>query len=161
MRSTDQPTERPPAEPEAPQLLELAGEFPAASRDQWRDLVAGVLRKAGREDLPDPVEDALAATVATGVTVEPLYTAEDAGDLPRAVGVPGIAPFVRGSRAGGDPAAPGGWDIRQRHAHPDVATTKEAIAADLENGVTSLWLVLGEGAIPVEGLGDVLSDVLL
>jgi methylmalonyl-CoA mutase len=42
-----------------------------------------------------------------------------------------------------------------------VATTKEAIAADLENGVTSLWLVLGEGAIPVESLGDVLTDVLL
>ena len=99
--------------------------------------------------------------MATGVTIEPLYTAEDAGDLPTAVGVPGIAPFVRGARAGGDPADPGGWDIRQRHAHPDVATTKEAIAADLENGVTSLWLVLGEGAIPVDALGDVLSDVLL
>jgi methylmalonyl-CoA mutase len=39
--------------------------------------------------------------------------------------------------------------------------TKEAIAADLENGVTSLWLVVGEGAIPVEALGDVLSDVYL
>ena len=51
---------------------------------------------------------------------------------------------------------PGGWDVRQRHAHPDVAVTKEAIAADLENGVTSLWLVLGEGAIPVDALGDVL-----
>ena len=44
-----------------PEDLELAAEFDAATRDQWRDLVAGVLRKAGREDLPDPVEDALAA----------------------------------------------------------------------------------------------------
>src|SRR4051794_24919226 len=164
MSSTDQQSaaDAPvPAEHEVPEALELAAEFDAATREQWRELVAGVLRKAGREDLPDPVEDALAATVATGVTVEPLYTAEDAGDLPTTVGVPGIAPFVRGSRAGGDPAAPGGWDIRQRHAHPDVATTKEAIAADLENGVTSLWLVLGEGAVPVDALGDVLSDVLL
>ena len=58
-------------------------------------------------------------------------------------------------------AVPGGWDVRQRHAHPDVAPTKEAIAADLENGVTSLWLVLGDGAIPVGALGDVLADVLL
>jgi methylmalonyl-CoA mutase len=156
-----QPDAPVPAEHEVPDDLELAAEFDAATRDQWRDLVAGVLRKAGREELPDPVEDALAATVATGVTIEPLYTAEDAGDLPTAVGVPGLAPFVRGSRAGGDPAAPGGWDIRQRHAHPDPATTREAIAADLENGVTSLWLVLGEGAIGVDALGDVLSDVLL
>src|SRR4051794_41290717 len=128
MRSTDQPTEPPPAEPEAPELLELAGEFPAATRAQWRDLVAGVLRKAGRAELPDPVEDALRRTVATGVTVAPLYTAEDVGDLPSAVGVPGLAPFVRGARAG-EPStdAPGGWDIRQRHAHPDVAGTREAI----------------------------------
>jgi methylmalonyl-CoA mutase len=164
MSSTDQqsaPDAPVPAEHEVPDALELAAEFDAATREQWRELVAGVLRKAGRDDLPDPVEDALGVTVATGVRIEPLYTAEDAGDLPTAVGVPGIAPFVRGARAGGDPAAPGGWDIRQRHAHPDVAVTKEAIAADLENGVTSLWLVLGEGAIPVESLGEVLSDVLL
>jgi methylmalonyl-CoA mutase len=150
-----------PAEHEVPDELTLAAEFDAVPRDQWRELVAGVLRKAGREDLPDPVEDALRVPVATGVTVAPLYTAEDAGELPTAVGVPGLAPFVRGARAGGDPAVPAGWDIRQRHAHPDVATTKDAIAADLENGVTSLWLVLGDGAIPVDALGDVLSDVLL
>jgi methylmalonyl-CoA mutase len=152
-----------PAEHEVPDDLELAAEFPEATRDQWRDLVAGVLRKAGREELPDPVEDALRATVATGVSVAPLYTADDARDLPAAAGVPGLTPFVRGARAGGDPESgvPAGWDVRQRHAHPDVAATLEAIAADLENGVTSLWLVVGEGAIPVESLGDVLSDVLL
>jgi methylmalonyl-CoA mutase len=174
MSSTDQqsarPQARPPAEPEAPEVLELAGEFPAASRAQWRDLVAGVLRKAGRDELPDPVEDALRRTVATGVTVAPLYTAEDAGDLPALAGVPGLPPFVRGSRAGAagltaaggaDADVPGGWDVRQRHADPDVAATRELIAADLENGVSSLWLVLGEGAIPVDALGDVLADVYL
>jgi methylmalonyl-CoA mutase len=152
-----------PAEHEVPDALALAAEFPAATREQWRELVAGVLRKAGRTDLPDPVEEALRRTVATGVSVAPLYTAEDAGDLPRTAGVPGIAPFVRGARAGGDPdsGVPAGWDVRQRHAHPDAAVTKEAIAADLENGVTSLWLVLGAGAIPVASLGDVLADVLL
>jgi methylmalonyl-CoA mutase len=176
MSSTDQQAEKPahadatvhagagaPAEHAVPTDLALAAEFDAATRDQWRELVAAVLRKAGREQLPDPVEDALSRTVATGVRVAPLYTAEDAGDLPTAVGVPGLSPFVRGSRAGADPESgvPGGWDVRQRHAHPDVAVTKEAIAADLENGVTSLWLVVGEGAIPVDALGDVLSDVFL
>src|SRR4051794_3029474 len=166
MSSTDQQSavDAPvPAEHEVPADLALAAEFDAAGRDQWRELVAGVLRKAGRDNLPDPVEDALSATVATGVTIEPLYTAEDAGDLPRVVGVPGLAPFVRGARAGAHPESgvPGGWAVRQRHAHPDPAVTKEAIAADLENGVTSLWLVVGEGAIPVDALGDVLADVLL
>ncbi|TFV53569.1 methylmalonyl-CoA mutase subunit beta [Blastococcus sp. TF02A-35] len=183
MSTTDQPTGQGPAAADAevpaehavPEDLALAGEFDAVTRDQWRELVAGVLRKAGREDLPEPVEDALRRPVAPGVTVAPLYTAEDAGDLPAGVGVPGLPPFVRGARPGGGPAgsaevtaaggadggASGGWDVRQRHAHPDVAVTKEAIAADLENGVTSLWLVLGEGAIPVGSLGDVLSDVFL
>ena len=153
-----------PAEHEVPDELTLAAGFDAATRDEWRELVAGVLRKAGREDLPDPVEDALRVPVATGVSVAPLYTADDAGDLPTTVGVPGLPPFVRGGAAAGaavEGGTPAAWDIRQRHAHPDVATTKEAIAADLENGVTSLWLVLGEGAIPVDSLGDVLADVLL
>jgi methylmalonyl-CoA mutase len=155
--------EQVPAEHEVPDELALAAEFDVATRDEWRELVGAVLRKAGREDLPDPVEDALRVPVATGVSVAPLYTADDAGDLPSAAGVPGLAPFVRGARAGAHPESgtPAAWDIRQRHAHPDVATTKEAIAADLENGVTSLWLVLGEGAIPVDSLGDVLADVLL
>ncbi|WP_040338456.1 methylmalonyl-CoA mutase subunit beta [Candidatus Blastococcus massiliensis] len=177
MSSTDQHSSGPapasadatvPSEHEVPADLGLAAEFPAVTRDEWRDLVAGVLRKAGREDLPEPVEDALRRPVAPGVTVAPLYTAEDAADLPTAVGVPGLPPFVRGARAGATGAAggpdgdvPGGWDVRQRHAHPDVAATKEAIAADLENGVTSLWLVVGEGAVPADRLGDVLSDVYL
>ncbi len=175
MSSTEQQSSGPapadaqvPSEHEIPEELGLAAEFPAVTRDEWRDLVAGVLRKSGREDLPDPVEEALRRTVATGVTVAPLYTAEDAGDLPTAVGVPGLPPFLRGSGAGAAGAAggpdgdvPGGWDVRQRHAHPDVAVTKEAIAADLENGVTSLWLVIGDGAIPADRIGDVLADVYL
>ncbi|SOC48984.1 methylmalonyl-CoA mutase [Blastococcus aggregatus] len=157
-----------PSEHEVPEDLGLAAEFPAVTRDQWRDLVAGVLRKAGREDLPEPVEEALRRPVAPGVTVAPLYTAEDATDLPTTAGVPGLPPFVRGSRAGATGAAggadgdvPAGWDVRQRHAHPDAAATKEAIAADLENGVTSLWLVVGDGAVPADRLGDVLADVYL
>jgi methylmalonyl-CoA mutase len=157
-----------PTEHEVPEDLGLAAEFPGVARDQWRDLVAGVLRKAGRENLPEPVEEALRRSVAPGVTVAPLYTAADAGDLPAAVGVPGLPPFVRGGRPGAFGAAggadgdvPGGWDIRQRHAHPDVAVTREAIAADLENGVTSLWLVVGDGAVPADRLGDVLADVYL
>ena len=165
------PTPDATTEPVAPpDELALAADFPQPTLDQWRDLVAGVLRKAGREDLPEPVEEALRSTVATGVSVRPLYTAADTAGLP-GTGAPGLPPFVRGSRvvrpapaaADGQAATstPAGWDVRQRHADPDVGTTRDAIGADLEHGVTSLWLVLGEGGVPVDALGEVLADVLL
>ncbi|SCX47494.1 heterodimeric methylmalonyl-CoA mutase small subunit [Klenkia marina] len=167
---TPDAVESAPADPTAPDELALAAGFPPVDRDRWRELVAGVLRKAGREQLPDPVEEALRRPVATGVTVAPLYTAADVADLPP-TGAPGLPPFVRGSRvvrpapaaADGQVAAsaPAGWDVRQRHADPDPGTTKDAIGADLEHGVTSLWLVLGEGGVPAGALGEVLSDVLL
>src|SRR5689334_9135396 len=95
-----------PAEHDVPDDLALAGLFPPATRERWRELVAGVLRKAGREDLTDPVEDALRRTVAPGVTVAPLYTAGDVADLPPA-GLPGLPPFVRGTRPGAPGDVPG------------------------------------------------------
>ncbi|MDQ3735589.1 MAG: methylmalonyl-CoA mutase subunit beta [Actinomycetota bacterium] len=147
----------PPEGVTPPEVLALAAGFPRPDREQWRELIAAVLRRAGRNELPEPVEDALRHSLGHGVDVAPLYVAQDAADLGRTVGVPGLPPFVRGRRAGGLT----GWDVRTRHAHPDVAVTQMAIADDLNNGATSLWLVLGAGAIPVSALPDVLVDVLL
>lgn len=149
----------PPEQVTAPEALGLAGGFPEADRDQWRELVTTALRRSGISEPPEPVEDALRTSVGSGIDIAVLYVDEDAGDLPRRVGLPGMAPFVRGRRAGY--AEHTGWDVRARHAHPDVDVTRAAIAADLDNGVTSLWLVLGEGVIPVPALPDVLADVLL
>ncbi|WP_103961265.1 methylmalonyl-CoA mutase subunit beta [Nonomuraea solani] len=126
--------------------MELAAGFASTSRDDWRELALEVLRKSGVE--AGSPEEALSRTTCDGVTVAPLY---DAGDLPGDPGPPGAAPYVRGATA-----APG-WDVRQRHAVADP----EAVLADLENGVTSLWLVVGDGAIPVESLETVLKDVYL
>ncbi|MDQ2707964.1 MAG: methylmalonyl-CoA mutase subunit beta [Actinomycetota bacterium] len=141
-----------------PYGLVLAGEFPTPDRAQWRELVAGVLRKSGRDlaDAPEAVEDLLVTHLCEGVDVAPLYTPADAVGP---VGVPGLAPFIRGSRPLG--ANPDGWDVRARHADPNVAGTAEAVLADLAGGVTSLWLMLGEGALPVAGLAYVLAEVCL
>ncbi len=135
--------------------LKLASDFPAATRDQWRTLVEGVLRKSGVEPAGS-VEDALASTTYDGFAIRPLYTADDVVPDP---GMPGLPPFVRGGRADGSVAA--GWDIRQRHAHPDPDVTRRAVLADLENGVTSLWLVAGARGVPVDALADVLDEVYL
>ncbi|SDN54459.1 methylmalonyl-CoA mutase [Streptomyces sp. cf386] len=132
--------------------LELAAEFPDVSHEQWQRLVAGVLRKSGKDVEGAQAEEALSTALEDGLRTRPLYSAHDAAPDP---GLPGFAPFVRGSRAEGNTV--GGWDVRQRHTTADGAT----VLADLENGVTSLWLAVGEGGIPVSSLGGALDGVYL
>ena len=140
--------------PPPPEELVLAGEFPGATRDQWAALVDGVLRKSGRigadAELGAGV-DKLVRRTPEGIPVAPLYTQADVADLPP-VGVPGRPPYVRGGTTDGP--APDGWDVRQRHEGPDV---REAVLADLKNGVTSVWLATGDGS----ELAGVLDGVLL
>ncbi|SBW18838.1 Methylmalonyl-CoA mutase small subunit [Candidatus Protofrankia californiensis] len=143
-----------------PAQLRLAAGFPAATRQAWQQLVLDVLHKsgvAGKQATPAQAEEILATETYDGVRIWPLYTAADVPGQP--VGVPGLAPFVRGSRAQG----PGtdGWDVRALHAHPDAKVTNSAVLTDLENGVTSLWLRLGEGGLGVPELADALHDVYL
>ncbi len=118
-----------------PDLI-LAAEFPEATEQQWTALVDGVLRKARRipEDAPAGAGvELLVRPTYEGIGVRPLYTSAPAGSRP-----PGA----------------GGWDVRQRHALPDP---NEAVLADLENGVTSVWL---EGAALAD-LPRALDGVLL
>jgi methylmalonyl-CoA mutase len=133
--------------------LTLAAEFPPATRQQWQRLVARVLGHA--EDPGDAPERELATLTADGIEIAPLYVADDGRPDP---GYPGQAPFVRGSTAAGHRA---GWDVRQRHEHPDPAVAREQIMEDLAGGVTSLWLGLGDGQIPVDALPGVLAEVCL
>lgn len=132
--------------------LELAGEFPDATHEQWQRLVADVLRKSGKDVEGAEAEEALSTALEDGLRTRPLYTARDTAPDP---GLPGFAPFVRARRAAGN--AVGGWDVRQRHLVPDNA----AVLADLENGATSLWLTVGGPYIPVDSLAPVLEGVYL
>ncbi|MFG2788448.1 methylmalonyl-CoA mutase family protein [Streptomyces sp. NPDC048419] len=132
--------------------LSLAAEFPDATHEQWQHLVAGVLRKSGKDVSGTAAEDALSTALEDGLRTRPLYTARDAAPDS---GLPGFAPYVRGGRPEGSTA--GGWDLRQRH----TTAADNLVLADLENGVTSLWLVLGEGGFPVSELGRVLDGVYL
>jgi methylmalonyl-CoA mutase len=137
--------------------LVLAAEFPAPSRTQWQELIAGVLRKSGKlpEDVPEEVSGLLATKTYDDILVHPLYTAGDT----YTPGMPGLAPFVRGGRPEGSVST--GWDVRQRHANPDPAVARKAVLADLEHGVTSLWLAVGEAGLPIDALADVLDEVYL
>ncbi|MDT0306900.1 methylmalonyl-CoA mutase small subunit [Streptomyces sp. DSM 44917] len=134
----------------------LAAEFPGATREQWQRLVEGVLRKAGADVSGEEAEAALATRLQDGIATRPLYTAEDGAPDP---GLPGFPPYLRGARPEGN--AVQGWDIRQRHADPSPKRANEAILADLENGVTSLWLAVGPAGIPVDALPAALEGVYL
>lgn len=130
--------------------LPLGAEFETPSHEDWEQLVTDALRKIGStpEDLVTSTYD--------GITVRPLYTAQDAAPP---AGLPGFAPFVRGSRPEGHVS--NGWDVRALHAHSDPKAGNEAVLTDLEGGVTSIWLRLGTGAVSPSELAEVLKDVSL
>lgn len=140
--------------------LSLAAEFPDATHEQWQRLVEGVLRKSGKDVTGAAAEDALSTSLDDGLTTRPLYTADDSGSPSRGTGLPGFAPYTRGSSPAGTTAT-GGWDVRQRHERPDASLTNEAVLADLENGVSSLWLAVGGAGLPVSGLERALDGVYL
>ena len=144
------------APPPPPEELTLASAFPPATREQWAELVAGVIDKSGAKGLtPADAEAKLQVTIG-GVTIDGIY-GRDRFDAPNP-GLPGAAPFVRGRVPQG---TLGGWDVRAFFNDPRAAATREQVLLDLESGVTSIWLAVGESGIPVDALGEALTDVLL
>jgi methylmalonyl-CoA mutase len=114
----------------ADQPLALGAEFPTPTDEQWRAAVGAVLAKSSADF------ETLVTKTLDG-PIQPLYSAKDVAAL-APTGVPGQAPFVRGSVAEGNAAA--GWDVRQLHADPGAKASNAAILDDLSNGVTSIWL---------------------
>lgn len=147
-----------PGEVDAPEHLDLASAFPDVTREQWTALVSGVLSKGGAVISPDAAVARLTSTTLDGISVAPLYTS-----APGDPGLPGMAPYLRGATPAVN--ATGGWDVRARFtaAGADAAQAAETIETDLENGVTSLWLVLGDqpGALAVGDLPALLGGVYL
>jgi methylmalonyl-CoA mutase len=99
--------------------LTLAAEFPAASYEQWRALVEGVLKGAR-------FEERLQSRSADGLVIEPLYRrARDASLIP--------------GRAGG-----ARWQVMQRIDHPDPAMANAQALDDLAGGANGLVLVAAD-----------------
>ncbi|GGW36062.1 methylmalonyl-CoA mutase [Gemmobacter lanyuensis] len=68
-------------------------------------------RKLAEKELKGKSPDSLNWQTLEGITVKPLYTAEDTASLPHMGGAPGIGPFTRGVRATMYAGRP--WTIRQ------------------------------------------------
>ena len=140
----------------AEQTMALAAGFPERTREDWQRLVAAVLNKGRADDavLDGPAaEQALRRDLEGGLEVDALYLRDD-----RPLGVPGAMPFTRG-RSLRDPDVP--WDVRQLHDDPDAARSRAAVLDDLEHGVTSVWVHVGDDGIAPGDLPEVLADVRL
>lgn len=132
----------------------LASGFAEQDRGAWQELAAAVLNKTRADDahLDGPAaEAALHRTLEGGLDVAPLYLRGAT-----ALGAPGAMPFTRGLglRDGTLP-----WDVRQLHDDPDPARSRPAVLDDLEHGVTSVWLHVGDDGIAATDLPEVLADV--
>jgi len=136
--------------------LDLAADFPAATDEQWRALVTGVLRKSGLAEDAAPVA-ALTSTTYDGIEIRPLYTASDVPSVD--TGAPGAAPFIRGASVSAEDAT--GWDVRTRHGDSNAKGVNSAALADLETGATSLWLTVGDGGLAVADLAAALEGVYI
>jgi methylmalonyl-CoA mutase len=102
-----------------PEILPLAAEFPAASRDDWLKLVTAALKGAPFEKLTSRTYD--------GLRIEPLY-----GRDPNAASIPGRAP-----------GAP--WQVLARVDHPDPGAANAEARHEIANGATGLAIVFADG----------------
>jgi methylmalonyl-CoA mutase len=127
----------------------LAAGFPAASVEDWQ---RRVLAKSPEAPFKTRLED--------GLEVRWLYTPADAL-APDPGGLPGHAPYVRGTRLGEQ------WAIRQEHGAPARRQANSEILEDLEGGATEIALRIdpsGARGVPVtstDELDEVLDGVLL
>ncbi|WP_242612774.1 methylmalonyl-CoA mutase family protein [Janibacter limosus] len=142
----------PPAEHET---MGLAAGFPRTSPDEWAQLAAGVVNKSRPEDRKVDAagaREALTSHLPGGVDIDPIYWPQPG----TALGLPGAMPFTRG-RGPRNPDLP--WDLRQLHDDPDATVSRTAVLADLERGVSSVWLHVGADGIAAADVSEVLTDV--
>lgn len=124
----------------------------AADEADWRALVEQGLKGAGWERLVGKTAD--------GIPLEPLYREPDIHTATDISGMPGAAPYVRGS-------GKSGWLVRQSFAHPDIERTNAEILTDLQGGVSAIELVIdpeGKNGVVIKSASDLdhaLAGVIL
>lgn len=129
-------------------MSEHAGEpklnaFEPASYDEWLKLVDRDLKGA-------PFDKKLVKRIA-GIDISPLYMSAAGAE---SAGLPGIAPFTRGSQTLGN--VENGWDVRQIISNADVSAAARAVGEELQGGATSVLLELDEATR--SGIGELGHD---
>jgi methylmalonyl-CoA mutase len=113
----------------------LLTEFPVPAYDDWRKLVEAELKGA-------PFDKKMFTATPEGITLRPLYRAEDLAALPHVGSLPGFAPFVRGTRASGYVVEP--WAVAQEIAVASPEEFNVAALNSVDRGLNALNIVLDQ-----------------
>ncbi|MDR0378884.1 MAG: acyl-CoA mutase large subunit family protein [Candidatus Accumulibacter sp.] len=108
-------------------------EFEKPDKARWKEEAIAALKGA-------PFDKVLYTKTYEGLTIAPLYCAEDIADLPHLGSKPGFAPFVRGTRPEGFIGAP--WKICQELTLAFPQEFNEEARHDIARGQTALNIVL-------------------
>jgi len=111
----------------------LLSEFPIPSLEAWKEEVIRLLKGA-------PFEKKMFTATYEGITLQPIYTAEDTKDLPFQDTLPGEWPYLRGTEALGK--CLNGWLIAQELPFADPKDFNEALRHDLEHGQNAVIVLL-------------------
>jgi len=111
----------------------LLSEFPIPSLEAWREEVIRLLKGA-------PFEKKMLTATYEGITLQPIYTAEDTKDLPFQDTLPGEWPYLRGTEVLGKRL--NGWLIAQELPLADPKDFNEALRQDLERGQNAVTILL-------------------
>lgn len=104
-------------------------EFPPATYEEWRQAAEESLKGA-------PFDKKLITSTPEGIKLQPIYSQADLDALALPESWPGLAPFVRGSRASGNKARP--WLIAQELSCGCLDKFNAALKSDLMRGQTSV-----------------------
>lgn len=127
-------------------MLGVSRDFLRVDPTTWREQVEKDLKGV-------PFEKRLVFHTLDDIAIQPLHTPATAA----------TEASEAGNRLGGADFASGwgGWRTCQPHAHPDLATTAEAVRRDIDGGADALEFKLGAGW-PIHSVDDllrVLNDV--
>jgi methylmalonyl-CoA mutase len=113
--------------------LQFKSDFPKIDEPTWQHLAEKELKGA-------PFAKRMVTRTYDGIDLQPFYNETSFATGQDPAGLPGYAPFTRGTQPLGNLLA--GWDIRQENAHPDPAIANTQILEDLGDGVVSVDLRL-------------------
>lgn len=113
--------------------LDLAADFAPPGYEDWKKEAIALLKDA-------PFDRKMFTPTYEGITLKPIYNADDLQGSPVPGSFPGFPPYVRGTRPSGFTAEP--WAVGPLTCLPDPRTLNAALRQGLESGETAINLCL-------------------